>query len=161
MPVDKSLFYTQFSPYSSYFVFKKGAQRLYYFKIHLFRQAAYIVVGLDSGRRPFYRSGLYYIRVNSALSKPFGTSNLSGLFVKYFYKSLSDGFAFCLGVGNAFEGGEDYALVGTCPAPFWPELARVLSGFATPSLMLGTVRKGPLTLNGHGPQSAGFDHFSC
>ena len=61
----------------------------------------------------------------------------------------------------AFEGGEDYALVGTCPAPFWPELARVLSGFATPSLMLGTVRKGPLTLNGHGPQSAGFDHFSC
>ena len=61
----------------------------------------------------------------------------------------------------AFEGGEDYVLVGTCPAPFWPELARVLSGFATPSLMLGTVRKGPLTLNGHGPQSAGFDHFSC
>lgn len=61
----------------------------------------------------------------------------------------------------AFEGGEDYALAGTCPAQFWPELSRVLSTFDTPSLLLGTVRKGPLTLNGHSPHSAGFDHFSC
>ncbi|HJD96379.1 thiamine-phosphate kinase [Mailhella massiliensis] len=60
----------------------------------------------------------------------------------------------------AFEGGEDYALVGTCPSPLWPELAHVLSGFAVPSLLLGTVGTGPIALNGHLPVSAGFDHFS-
>lgn len=60
----------------------------------------------------------------------------------------------------AFEGGEDYALAGTCPADFWPELARILSTFPVPALVLGTVRPGPVTLNGEIPASAGFDHFS-
>ena len=60
----------------------------------------------------------------------------------------------------AFVGGEDYALLGTCPSSLWPELAHVLSGFAVPSLLLGTVGTGPITLNGHLAHSAGFDHFS-
>lgn len=58
----------------------------------------------------------------------------------------------------AFEGGEDYALAGTCPEEAWPELARKISA---PSFILGHVRKGSLILNGMKPQSPGFDHFSC
>lgn len=61
----------------------------------------------------------------------------------------------------AFKGGEDYALAGTCPAGLWPALEERLSAFSVPVLCLGTVRKGPLTLNGREPDSAGFDHFSA
>ena len=57
----------------------------------------------------------------------------------------------------AFEGGEDYALAGTCPEKLWPELSRC---FISPVRMLGQVRKGGITLNGKSPASAGFDHFS-
>lgn len=58
----------------------------------------------------------------------------------------------------AFDGGEDYALAGTCPESLWPDLARELSA---PSLVLGKVRRGHITLNGEKPDSAGFDHFSA
>jgi thiamine-monophosphate kinase len=61
----------------------------------------------------------------------------------------------------AFDGGEDYALAGTCPAEAWPALEALLAGFAVPSFRLGTVRPGPVTLNGAAPASAGFDHFSA
>jgi thiamine-monophosphate kinase len=61
----------------------------------------------------------------------------------------------------AFEGGEDYALVGTCPAGNWAELEVLLSGFSVPAAKLGTVRKGAFTLNGSPIASAGFDHFSA
>lgn len=57
----------------------------------------------------------------------------------------------------AFEGGEDYALAGTCPEHLWPALSRELSA---PALVLGQVCRGPLTLNGKKNISAGFDHFS-
>lgn len=61
----------------------------------------------------------------------------------------------------AFEGGEDYALAGTCPAEEWQALEALLSGFAVPFSRLGTVRPGAVTLNGKAPSSAGFDHFSA
>ena len=61
----------------------------------------------------------------------------------------------------AFDGGEDYALAGTCPAEAWPALEALLAGFSVPSFRLGTVRPGAVTLNGEVPSSAGFDHFSA
>ena len=61
----------------------------------------------------------------------------------------------------AFDGGEDYALAGTCPADTWPQLEALLSGFSVPTAKLGTVRKGAFTLNGSPIASAGFDHFSA
>ena len=61
----------------------------------------------------------------------------------------------------AFDGGEDYALAGTCPAEAWPALEALLAGFSVPSFRLGTVRPGAVTLNGEAPSSAGFDHFSA
>jgi len=61
----------------------------------------------------------------------------------------------------AFEGGEDYALAGTCPAEAWSALEELLSGFAIPFFRLGTVRPAPVTLNGSAPDSAGFDHFNA
>lgn len=60
----------------------------------------------------------------------------------------------------AFEGGEDYALVGTCPEALWPELAGSLAGFGRRVSVLGRVRAGGITLNGRKPACAGFDHFS-
>jgi len=61
----------------------------------------------------------------------------------------------------AFEGGEDYALLGTCPAEAWPSLEKLFSGFSVPAAGLGIVRRGLITLNGSTPPSAGFDHFSA
>ena len=61
----------------------------------------------------------------------------------------------------AFEGGEDYALLGSCPAEAWPELEALLSGFSGPFSRLGTVRRGALALNGKATSAAGFDHFSA
>ena len=61
----------------------------------------------------------------------------------------------------AFEGGEDYALAGTCPADAWAELETLLSSFSAPTAKLGTVKKGSFTLNGMPIASAGFDHFSA
>ena len=62
---------------------------------------------------------------------------------------------------SAFEGGEDYALLGTCPAEAWPSFEKLFSDFSVPAAGLGTVRRGPITLNGSTPPSAGFDHFSA
>ena len=61
----------------------------------------------------------------------------------------------------SFDGGEDYALAGTCPAEAWPALEALLSGFSVPFFRLGTVRLGTVTLDGAVPVSAGFDHFSA
>ena len=61
----------------------------------------------------------------------------------------------------AFEGGEDYALLGTCPAEAWPSLEKLFSGFSVAAAGLGTVKRGPITLNGTTPNSTGFDHFSA
>jgi len=58
-----------------------------------------------------------------------------------------------------FEGGEDYALAGTCPREHWEDIAELLSTFSVPFLRLGTVKKGNITLNGKGLLSSGFDHF--
>ena len=73
---------------------------------------------------------------------------------------------YCSGLGLdavqfAYEGGEDYALAGTCPAEAWPALESLLSGFSVPFSRLGTARPGSVTLNGAVPASAGFDHFSA
>ncbi len=57
----------------------------------------------------------------------------------------------------AFDGGEDYALVGTCPENLWQKISEALR---SPVRVLGRVRKGEITLNGKRPSSAGFDHFS-
>lgn len=61
----------------------------------------------------------------------------------------------------AFEGGEDYALLGSCPAEAWTELEALLSGFSVPFSRLGTVRRGALSLNGKAASAAGFDHFGA
>ena len=61
----------------------------------------------------------------------------------------------------SFEGGEDYALLGSCPSAVWPILEALLTGFSVPSFRLGTVRRGSVTLNGTSPSSEGFDHFGA
>lgn len=90
------------------------------------------------------RSGL---GVNAALNP----EDLSGELLRYAAETGVNAPSF------AFEGGEDYALAGTCPEHLWPALSRELSA---PAIVLGQVVRGGLTLNGETPASAGFDHFS-
>ncbi len=57
----------------------------------------------------------------------------------------------------ALAGGEDYALMGTCPQEAWPELQRALPQ----AWQLGQVtEKTGLWLNGEPLKAAGFDHFA-
>lgn len=53
----------------------------------------------------------------------------------------------------AFRGGEDYALIGTCP----PELERAVETLG--GRKLGEARAGGITLNGRPWTAPGFDHF--
>lgn len=60
-------------------------------------------------------------------------------------------------VMEAFKGGEDYALLGTCPAAIFPELSRKLPLMQK----LGTVtNNGKILLNGQVVTEHGFDHFA-
>lgn len=56
----------------------------------------------------------------------------------------------------AYAGGEDYALLGSCPPKAWPELATALPQ----AWRLGEVRPGGIFLNGQQQQHKGFDHFA-
>ena len=58
---------------------------------------------------------------------------------------------------EAFKGGEDYALLGTCPASIFPEI-----GVQLPDIVkLGTVTaNGKVLLNGQATAEHGFDHFA-
>lgn len=56
----------------------------------------------------------------------------------------------------AFEGGEDYALAGTCPPGHWPGLKRILPS----ARRLGVVTGRDMVLNGARRTGGGFDHFA-
>lgn len=63
----------------------------------------------------------------------------------------------------AFLGGEDYALLGSCPAPRIEEAAERVreADAALPFHILGTVTATPgIVLNGASPDGPGFDHFT-
>lgn len=57
----------------------------------------------------------------------------------------------------AYEGGEDYALLGSCPPPAWPALCA-----AVPEVwQLGQVTEQGIFLNGQPCCGQGFDHFAA
>ena len=56
----------------------------------------------------------------------------------------------------AFEGGEDYALAGTCPPGLWDDVARALPS----ARRLGVVAGREIILNGCRRSGGGFDHFA-
>ena len=61
----------------------------------------------------------------------------------------------------AFLGGEDYALLGACPAGELAHAAEAVRKTGTPFLELGTVTENPgIILNGSPLTDTGFDHFS-
>lgn len=63
----------------------------------------------------------------------------------------------CDPVLEAFKGGEDYALLGTCPASIFTELHMKLPQMQK----LGTVtNNGKVMLNGQSVTEGGFDHFA-
>jgi thiamine-monophosphate kinase len=57
----------------------------------------------------------------------------------------------------AYEGGEDYALAGTCPPGRWPEIEKAL---APRVRRLGKVIEKNFVLNGVRRNGGGFDHFA-
>ncbi len=57
-----------------------------------------------------------------------------------------------------WEGGEDYALLGTCAEAFWPEVCRAAPG----ARRLGRVAASPgMRIRGVTPAARGFDHFTA
>jgi thiamine-monophosphate kinase len=60
----------------------------------------------------------------------------------------------------AYCGGEDYALVGTCPAYAWPELEQWMAEGGHAVAGIGTVLRSDIRLNGIKVEEAGFDHFA-
>ena len=86
----------------AYFVFEQITQRLKQFELHVFRQAADVVVGFDGvGFFGFCACGFDYVRVNRALRQPFGVGEFFLFSVKYFDKFRTDDFAFFLRIGHA------------------------------------------------------------
>lgn len=71
-------------------------------QVHLLRQAAYVVVRLDRGRRTVDRHRFDYVGIDRALRQPLHVGQLLRLCVEYFDKVAADDLAFILRFGYAF-----------------------------------------------------------
>ena len=60
----------------------------------------------------------------------------------------------------ACSGGEDFGLLGACPADSYAHLTTALSGIAPPVFLGAVTEKPGITLNGTAAPICGFDHFS-
>ncbi len=58
-------------------------ERLHQAHLHLFRQAAHVVVALDGGGRAVYGYGLDHVRVNGALAQEVDIFQLGGFLLEY------------------------------------------------------------------------------
>jgi thiamine-monophosphate kinase len=61
----------------------------------------------------------------------------------------------------AFKGGEDYALLGSCPPEYWTDLTSTFAKIS-PNIptAIGIIKKGSITLQGKKTKLTGFDHFN-
>ncbi len=107
MPPGDGVGQADFRRHLAHLVLEEFAQRLDELHVHLFRQAAHIVVALDHGAWPLVRDGLDDVRVQRALRQPFDLAAFGAyvprLFVKDFNERMPDDFALAFGVFHAFE----------------------------------------------------------
>ena len=84
---------TQFEANLTHFIFEQLAQRFNEAHLHLFRQAAHVVVRFDDVRfTGCGSSGLDDVRVDGPLRQPFHVFQLQRFFVKHFNEHATDDF---------------------------------------------------------------------
>ncbi len=91
--------HAELTSYGAYLVLEEQTQGLAELEVHLFRQAAYVVVALDGGAG--YGKALNAVRVYGALAEPFHIGEFVGFFIEHFDKSATYDFAFLFGVGHS------------------------------------------------------------
>ncbi|MNS70317.1 hypothetical protein D3C72_1036590 [compost metagenome] len=85
---------TEFEADTAHFVLEQLAQRLHQTHLHLFRQAADVVVRLDDvGLAGLAGGGFDDVRVDGALRQPLGVFQLLGFVVEHFHEDATYGLA--------------------------------------------------------------------
>ena len=101
MPAHQLFLYAQRAAHAAHFVLEQHAQRLHDLQLHLFRQAANVVVALDLGGDAGDAGAFDHVGVNGALGQPAGALYGACIFVEGLYEQPADDLPFCLGLGNA------------------------------------------------------------
>ena len=111
MAPDDVLGQAQFAAERAHLVLEQLAQRLQQRHVHLFRQAAHIVVALDHARGAARGGhGLDHVGVQRALREKVEVAQLLGLRLEHVNEHRADGLALFLGVALAREGGKELIL---------------------------------------------------
>ncbi len=98
----------EFEADAAHFVLEQLAQRLHQTHLHLFRQAADVVVGLDDvGLAGLAGRGFDDVRVDGALGQPLGVLELLGLVVEHVHEDAADGLALGFRLVDTRESGEE------------------------------------------------------
>ncbi len=106
--VDHVVGQAQFQADLAHFVLEQFAQGLDQLELHVFRQAAYIVVALDHvGLAGLAGGGFDHVRVDGALGQPVGVFQLAGLVVEDIDKGVADNLALQLGIRLAGQFAEE------------------------------------------------------
>ncbi len=104
MTVEHIVRQTQLQTDLTHFVFEQLTQRFNETHLHLFRQAAHVVVRFDDVCFTGGRSrGLDHVRVDGALCQPLHVFQLQGFFVEHFHEHAADDFTFCFWIVFAFQ----------------------------------------------------------
>ena len=107
MPPQNRIWNAQLGPHLAHFILEQFTQRFNEFHVHLFRQAAHIVVALDHRARPFVRDGFDDVRVQRALGQKvhLHALRLDGLRfpVEHLDEGMPDDLALFLRVFHAFQ----------------------------------------------------------
>src|SRR5881227_2305418 len=89
------------------FIFEEFAQRLDKFEIHLLREAADIVMALDSHRRAADGNRFDDVRIESSLHEKLHVADLARLFVKDIDESCADDLSFSFRVEDTTQSAQE------------------------------------------------------
>ncbi len=102
--VDNFLGQTEFQPELAHLVLEKALQRLDQFELHLFGQAADVVMAFDQRRRiAGNRHRFNDVGIQRALGEKFRCAGALGRRLENFDERFADDFSFALGIGHALE----------------------------------------------------------
>ena len=101
------VFYAEGAANPAHFVLEEGAQRLDDAQVHLLRQTAHVVVGLDLAGGAVDSGGLYHVRVYGALGEPARVFYATGISVESLDEEAAYDLALLLRVADAGEGGKE------------------------------------------------------
>ncbi|KAF0806036.1 cytosine deaminase [Alcanivorax xiamenensis] len=109
--VDHVIRQAEFEADLAHFVLEEFAQGLDELELHVFGEAAHVVVGFDDvGAAGFGCGGFDHVGVNRALGEPVGVGELGGFGVEDVDEGVADDLAFLFRVFHAGEAGEEVVL---------------------------------------------------